>query len=218
MQIFRRHGQARQLARVLVADAHHAAMDGDLSRAFRRLDASLRLIDHRRSPVVALAAQHNLCDNLLTSGRTREAMQAMRRLRLSVGATAQGVQKARICWVEGRILDRSDDPVGADRAFVAARKEFEALGAHYLAANVVLDQAAMRQAYGEEAGSRALTFEATYLLLRSEPQREVYAAAMLLRTANRFSDTRGGLPLRQVVDFLVKAQFNPTVELRSFLS
>jgi hypothetical protein len=219
MSIYRREAQPAELARALVVDA---MIDLDVLHAPDQARASyrdaLRLLEPGEEPLVTAAARMGLCYTEAQSGNWREALRMLRLHRSSMLTHDHGVNRARLARVEGELLGRDGDLAGADSAFAFSRREIEAVGQPYEAGVATLTQAATHRGRGDLEGARALVTEATESMLRLDPHREVHAALMFLRTANRFSETRAALPLEAIVEFLRNAEFNPSIRLQSYLS
>jgi tetratricopeptide (TPR) repeat protein len=216
--IYRRLARPNELARTLVGYGLYAGYAGRFDRALERHGDALGLIDAEREPLLACAAVGNSCDSLRLSGRHREALQLLRRHATLLASNPSVLNRARFSRLEGHLLKHSGDPAGADRAFAASRGAFESFGRHYVAAAVTLDQASARQRWGDWDGARALIAQGTEALLRTDPQREVYLAVMLLRATARFSAMSAALPLDRVIDFLDAAEFNPALRFQGSLA
>jgi hypothetical protein len=219
MSIYRREAQPAELARALVLDATISLETrGDHVRARTRFRQALLLLEPGEEPLVTAAALMGLCITEQASGNWREASTIRRLHRPSMLTHDHGLNRARFACLEGMLLGWDDDLTGADNSFAFSRREIEAIGQPYEAGMVTLNQAATHRRLGDLEASQALVAEATEAMLRLDPHREVHAALMLLRTANRFSETRTALPLDTIVDFLRHAQFNPSLRLQSYLA
>ncbi len=95
---------------------------------------------------------------------------------------------------------------------------FQLLGSPYDAGIATLYWAAALEEHGDWHGSLARIMEGTELIMKRNPDGDVFKAAMLLRTTKQFSATRNTLPLERVNEFLYEAQFNPDVRLHSFIA
>jgi hypothetical protein len=219
MSIYRREAQPAELARALVLDAtvlNEVLSDRALARACHR--QALLLLEPGEEPLVTGAALMGLCITEMRLGNLREAM-AMLRLHLpSMLTHDHGVNRARVARLEGEVLGRAGAVTGTDGAFALSRHELEAISHSYEAGVVTLIWAAFKRRRGELEAAQTLVAEATESMLRLDPHREVHAALMILRTANRFSETRAALPLEAMAEFLNHAEFNPSLRLQSYLA
>jgi len=219
MSIYRREAEPVDLARGLV---QHASIlvdvlhDFDAARACYR--QALLLLEPGEEPLVTAVALMGVCLTEMRLGHPRAAL-AMLRLHLpSMLTHDHGMNRARIARLEGQLLGHEGDVQGADSAFAFSRRELEAIGQPYEAGVVTLIQAAFHRRRGDLDAAQALVAEATAAMLRLDPHREVHAALMVLRTSNRFSETRAALPLEAMVEFLSDAEFNPSLRLHSYLA
>jgi len=219
MSIYRREAEPVELARALIQDAvvlTDFPHDHALAAACHR-DALL-LVEPGSEPFVAGSALLGLSYTNLRMGNWREALAILRRHRQSMLIHHHGRNRARIARLEGELLGRDGDVTGADSAFAFSLRELQAIGQPYEAGVVRLVWAALHRRRGDLEASGALVAEATESMLRLDPHREVHAALMVLRTANRFSETRTALPLEAMIDFLSNAEFNPSLRLQSYLA
>jgi hypothetical protein len=219
MAIYRREAQPAELARALVLEANlfnDVLHDHVLAQASHR--QALLLLEPGEEPLVTAAALMGVCITEMRRGNLREAL-AMLRLHLPTMVTHEhGLNRARIARLQGEVLGRNGDMTGADGAFVFSRRELEAIGQPYEAGIVTLVWAAVKRSRGHLEAAQTLVAEATRSMLRLDPHREVHAALTLLRTANRFSETRAALPLEAMIAFLEVAEFNPSLRLQSYLA
>ena len=217
--IYRRHARVLDLAQAVgVSCANVLAYTGKFDEAQHcRFDA-LEVLDREREPAVFAATLHCMCVSLLEIGRWREALDILRRERTLLTAHAHGRNASRVDQIEGRLLHRAGDAAGSAKAFASSRDICKAHGYLYEAGVASLFWAAALEERGDWAGSRARTLEGTELILRSNPEGNVYSAVMLLRTTRLFSATRDALPLDRVITYLQRADTNPDLRLQSFLS
>jgi hypothetical protein len=217
--IYRRETQPAEMARAMVLDAsvlNEVLCDPFLARGCYR-DA-LVLLEPSEEPLVAAAALMGLCITEMGLGNWRQALTMLRLHFSSMLTHDHGMGAARIARLEGELLGRDGDVTGANRAFAFSRRECEAIGQPYEAGVVTLAWAAFHRRRGNLEAAQVLVAEATESMLRLDPHREVHATLMVLRTANRFSETRAALPLEAITDFLNRAEFNPSLRLQSYLA
>jgi len=219
MSIYRREAEPVELARALGLCARvFFGVLHEYAPARACLRHALLLLEPGEEPLVTCAALMALCHTEMMMGNWREALTRFRRHRQSIQIHDRGVSRARIARLEGELLGRAGDVTGADSAYAFSRREVEAIGQPYEAGIVTLAWAAFHRRRGNLEAAQGLVAEATELLLRLDPPREVHAALMVLRTANRFSETRAALPLEAIGAFLSNAEFNPSIRLQSYLA
>jgi tetratricopeptide (TPR) repeat protein len=217
-RIYRRHARALDLAQAVgVSCANVLAYAGKFDAARHSLFDALQVLDREREPAVFAATLHCMYVSLMEVGRWREALDVLRRERTLLTAHAHGRNASRVDLIEGRLLHRAGDAAGSARSFASSRDICQAHGYLHEAGVASLFWAAALEERGDWAGSRARTLEGTGLILRSNPEGNVYRAAMLLRTTRQFSDTRDALPLDRVIEYLQRADTNPDLRLESFL-
>jgi hypothetical protein len=219
MAIYRREAQPAELARAFVLDAI-ISLDvlNDHARARTSFRHALLLLEPDEEPLVTAAVLTGLCNTELRSGNWREALTMLRLHRPSMVTHDHGLNRARFACLEGDLLGRDGDVTGADGAFAFSRRELEAIGQPYEAGVTALIQAGFHRRRGDVEASRNLVARATESMLRLDAHREVHAALMILRTANRFSETRADLPLEAMVEFLRHAELNPSIRLQPYLA
>jgi hypothetical protein len=219
MSIYRREAQASELARALVGDAiAHGARRHDWVSALACYSRALLLLDPGEEPWVASAALSGHCLANLRIGNWREGLTTFRRQRQSIMTHDRGRNRARLARLEGELLGQAGDLAGAAGAFAFSRRELAIIGHPYAAGVTALTWAAVLNRHGEFDAAQARVAEATESMLGLDPHREVYVALMVLRTANRFSDTRASLPLDEMIDFLRDAEFNPSIRFQHYLT
>ncbi|HXO26988.1 MAG TPA: hypothetical protein VOA80_06575 [Thermoanaerobaculia bacterium] len=217
--IYRRQAQPAELARALVLEGKVLGdVLCDLLPARACLRQALLLLEPGEEPLVTSAAFMGLCATEMRLGNWREALAKLRPHLPSLLTHDHGANRARIARLEGELLGHDGDVTGSDGAFACSRREFEAIAQPYEAGIVTLIWAACQRRRGDLEAAQALVAEATESMLRLDPHREVHAALMILRTANRFSETRAGLPLEPIAAFLDHAEFNPSIRLQSYLA
>jgi hypothetical protein len=219
MSIYRREAQPAELARALVLDANvlnDVLCNHALALASHR--QAVLLLEPGEEPLVTAAALMGVCNAGMRNGNWREAL-AMLRLHLpTMVIHDHGLNRARIARLQGELLGRDGDMAGADAVFAFSRRELEAIGQPYEAGIVTLVWAAVKRSRGHLEAAQTLVAEATQSMLRLDPHREIHAALTLLRTANRFSETRAALPLEAMTAFLETAEFNPSIRLQAYLA
>lgn len=219
MSIYRRAAQPAELARALVLEGN--AFNDVLRNPVLALASyrqALLLLEPGEEPLVTAAALMGVCNAEMRCGNWREAL-AMLRLHLPTMVTHDhGMNRARIARLEGELLGRGGDMTAADGAYAFSRRELEAIGLPYEAGIVTLVWAAASRSRGHLEAAQTLVAEATRSMLRLGPHREVHAALTLLRTANRFSETRAALPLEAMTAFLENAELNPSLRLQPYLA
>lgn len=218
MATYRQAARREELVRALIFYGNCANYLYEFDVALEHYDEAVCLIDCDREPVLAAAALGNICNTLLRCGRWREGLRLFGQNRPVFERNPSALNAARFARMEGRFLKLAEDTAGASRIFAASHRAFTRLGKRYVAGLTLLDHAALLQRQGEVAGASALVLEATEMLLKLEPHREVYVALMLLRATSQFSATRPTLPLERVINFLDAAEFNPSLRLESYLS
>ena len=219
MSIYRREAKPVDLARALTQDAcvlSELLRDHVLSRDQCR--HALLLLEPGEAPLVASAALTDMCYADMRLGNWREALATLRRHRQAILTHHRGRNRARIARLEGELLGYAGDRTGAGSAFAFSRHELEAIGQPYERGITTLAQATTLRRLGDLEASQALVAEATESMLRLDPYPEVHTALLVLRTANRFSETRAALPLEAIGHFLADAEFNPSIRLQPYLA
>ncbi len=217
--IYRREGRPKELACALIHDAmlftegHH-----DYGAGKVRNSQALMLLDPGDSPLITGSALCGVCYSDLRNGNWQEALTMLRRYRRSMILHDHGRNRARIARMEGEILGHAGDLAGGTAAIAFSRRELTAIGQPYEAGVAALSWAKVLRSRGEVEAAQAQVQEATAAMLRLNPHHEVYVALMLLRTANRFSQTREEIPLDAMVNFLSNAEFNPSIRFQSYLA
>ncbi|HXO40451.1 MAG TPA: hypothetical protein VN999_03315 [Thermoanaerobaculia bacterium] len=218
MSIYRREAQPAELARALVLDATlNDALCNRVSVLASHRQALL-LLEPDEEPLVTGAALMGLCRTELRLGNWTEALAQLHSHLPSMVTHDHGANRARVARLEGEVLGHAGDVTGSDGAFALSRREFEAIGYAYAAGVVTLFWAAIKRRRGDHKAAQTLVTEATEAMLRLDPHREAHAALMILRTANRFSETRAALPLETIAEFLNSAEFNPSLRLQAYLA
>jgi tetratricopeptide (TPR) repeat protein len=217
-RIYRRRGLIQSLAQVSVSEGNLFRNDGRLEDALQCQFEVLQALDPEHDPRSAAPALHGMCTALLELGRWREALDIQRRNHAFLAAHSHGRNASRYAQLEGRLLHRAGDLEGAARSFAASRSLFESQGSTYEAGIASLYWAAALEERDDWDGARARIMEGTQLIMKRNPEGDVYMAAMLLRMTKQFSATRDALPLARVIDFFYQAEFNPETRLNSFLS
>jgi tetratricopeptide (TPR) repeat protein len=217
VRIYRRRARRLDLAQAVGVSIGNLGFVGPFDDARHcRFDA-LQVLDREREPAVFAATVHGMCLSLLEAGRWREGLDLLRRERTLLTAHAHGRNAARVVQVEGRLLHRAGDVEGAARAFAMSRDIYKSHGHPYNAGVESLFWAAALEERGDWRGSWARILEGTDLILKQNPEGNVYNAVMLLRTTKLFSATRDALPLDGVIAYLQRADTNPDLRLESFL-
>jgi tetratricopeptide (TPR) repeat protein len=217
VRIYRRRARLSDLAQAVVSCAN-LGLAGKFDEAQQcRFDA-LQVLDREREPAVLAATLHGMYISLLETGRWREALDILRRERALLTAHAHGRNASRVAQIEGRLLHRAGDVEGAAKAFASSRDICKSHGYLHEAGVASLFWAAALEERGDWDGSRARILEGTDLILRRNPEGNVYSAAMLLRTTKQFSATRDTLPLDRVIAYFQRADTNPDLHLQSYLS
>jgi len=217
-RIYRRHALILRLAQVGVSAANILHYDDRYDEALQRRFELLQMFDGEREPESAAATLNGICNALMETGRWRESLELLRRERTFLAAHSHGRNASLHARLEGRLLHRAGEIRTAAKAFASSRDMFAAQGRPYEAGLGSLFWAAALEERGDWDSARAQIMAGTDLILKLNPEGNVYSTVMLLRTTKQFSATRDTLPLERVIDFLTRAEFNPDLRLPSFLS
>lgn len=218
-RIYRRRARVSDLAQAVgVSRGNLLGFLGRYDEAQQCRSDALQVLDREREPAILAATLHGMCISLLETGRWREALDILRRERTLLTAHAHGRNASRVAQIEGRLLHRAGDVEGSAKALASSRDICKSHGYLHEAGVASLFWAAALEERGDWDGSRARVLEGTDLILRRNPERNVYSAAMLLRTTRQFSATRDTLPLDRVIAYFQRADTNPDLHLQSYLS
>ncbi len=129
--------------RVLISKGLYSSYDGDLEGALLFLHRGLDLLDTEADSQLRLLALHNIALCRIEQGRFREARTALFQLLPLYHLHAGRMDWVRRRWLEGRIAAGLGELDKAERAFLAARRDFEEAGLVFASAIADLDLVAV---------------------------------------------------------------------------
>jgi tetratricopeptide (TPR) repeat protein len=176
---------------VLVSKGLYSGYDGDLEGALLFLQRGLDRLDPDNDSQLRFLALHNIALCRIEQGRFREARTALFQMLPLYHQHAGRMDWVRRRWLEGRIAAGLGELDKAERAFRAARADFEAAGLVFAAAITDLDLVAvwLRQGRTKEIYRAVGGLVDTFREIGVE--REALGAVLLLAEAL----TRDGMTL-----------------------
>ncbi|MBW8876162.1 MAG: helix-turn-helix transcriptional regulator [Acidobacteria bacterium] len=195
-------------ALILLNKANLQADSEDHSGAVQTLQNALPLIDGQRQPRLLCILQFNLAVSLCHLGRYIEAAELPPKVRSLAVQLGNGLDLARVLWLEGRIaagLRRTDEAVSA---LEQVRKDFAALGIAYDAALASLDVAVLHLELGRAAEVKTLAREMAPIFQAQGVHLEALAALKLFCDAAE-QEIATAQWTRRLIIFLERARNNP---------
>ena len=202
-----------RLGRALIIKGHHLGDKGDILGAVSCLRQGLRYIDDSAEPRLLLVAKHNLTRNLYQAGRYHQALAMLPETRALHQSLGSEMDQIRFDWLEGMILNESNDLEGAEIILREVKQRFVDKGVTHDTALVSLDLATiyLKQKRIEELKSIASEMLTVFQALRIN--REVIAALVLFQKAVELDRATLGL-VRDLAAYLKNSQHEARLPFR----
>lgn len=215
--IHRRRGDLHLAGRALISKGLYASYKGDSEQAVYFIAQGLTLIEQDRDPRLAFAGTHNLARALAGCGRYREAMTVLFKIRGQAEEMGGRVNALKVRWLEAEILFGLRKLDLAERMLLKVREGFEGASLPYKAALASLELALVYQEQGRHDETRATALEALDRFVALKIPQEALMSVLMLRRAFEMGTAQGGALLRTVIEFLKRAEDDPTVKLEDWL-
>ena len=105
----------------------------------------------------------------------------------------------------------------AELGLLKVWEEFKKATLHYKAALAALELALVYQEQGRHAETRSTALEALDRFVALKIPQEALMSVLMLRRAFEMGTAQGGALLRTVIEFLKRAEDDPTVKLEDWL-
>jgi tetratricopeptide (TPR) repeat protein len=198
------HGAGRALIKKGIYTGH----SGDLQAAVDLLERGASMVQVERDSGLPMVARYNQLWFLVDYGLLEEAASILARHRKGLFKVGERLNRAKLCWVEGRIYGGLGDLERAELMLRKARLDLAAAGAKGHAATVALDLAAVLMHRREYEEVRRLAEEAYTAFCEAKIHDSQAEALLTLREAFEAQIVTAGF-LRSVADFLRRAEHNP---------
>jgi hypothetical protein len=210
--LYLRYGEAHDAGRMLIHKGIYLGRASDTEQGLRMLGLGLATLDSARDPRLAFQTLHNILVFRVELGDFAPARQQLAAMAGLYERYAGRIDQVKLLGLEGMIAAGLDEPEAAERSFLRARQEFDALGLGYHAAVISLDLAALRLNQGRTAEVRALVEEMLATFRALGVDREAMAALLMLREAAEQDRTTLEM-LRMVAGLLQKLDGSATRRL-----
>lgn len=215
--IHRRRGDLHLAGRALISKGLYASYSGDSEQAVYFTAQGLSLIEQNRDPRLAYAGAHNLARALAGCERYREAMAVLFKIRGQAEEMGGRVNSLKVRWLEAEILFGLGKLNLAERLLLNVREGLEKAVLPYSAALAALQLALVYQERGQHDKTRSTALEALDRFVALKIPQEALMSVLMLRRAFEMGTAQGGALLRTVIEFLKRAEEDPTVKLEDWL-
>ena len=215
--IHRRRGDLHLAGRALISKGLYASYSGDSEQAVYFTAQGLSLIDQKRDPRLAFAGAHNLARALAGCERYREARVVLFKIRGQAEEAGGRVNALKVRWLEAEILFVLGKLDLSEHLLLDVRKGLEKATLPYSAALTALQLALVYQEQGRHEETRSTALEALDRFVALKIPQEALMSVLMLRRAFEMGTAQGGALLRTVIEFLKRAEDDPTVKLEDWL-
>jgi tetratricopeptide (TPR) repeat protein len=183
LAIYREAKDRHLEGKTLIKKGLFLGYDGQFSRSIRLLRQGLARIDATEEPRLLISAQHNLVGFLNDSGEPDEALDILRKTRRLYQDLGEPSHRARLSWLEGRIIRDLGRLEEAEAALEEARDFFVQHEIGLDAARVLLDLATVHAQRGNAAELKRLGAEMVPIFTSRDLHPEALAALALFQKA-----------------------------------
>lgn len=199
-----RHGAGR----ALITQGIYTGHSGDLRAAIDLLERGALMVLVELDPSLPTIARYNQLWFLVDCGLVEEATSILAQHRKGLFKVGERLNRAKLCWVEGRIYAGLGEFERSELMLRKARLELAASGAKGHAATVALDLAAVLMHRKEYEEVRQLAEEAYTTFCEAKIHDSQAEALLILRDAFEAQIVTAEF-LQSVADFLRRAEHNP---------
>lgn len=215
--IYRRRGDLHLTGRTLISKGTYVGYSGAPDEAIRLTTEGINLLDPGRDPELVFIAVHNFAGFLIDRGNLSEARLFLRTNRWRIQNAGGRVNSLKVLWLEGQVALGLKNFEEAEKTLLNVRKEFEEAELPYKASLCALELAVvyLKQERYQEARSTVLENLDRFVALKI-PQ-EALMSVLMLRRAFEMGTAQGGALLRTVIEFLKRAESDPTIKLEDWI-
>lgn len=215
--IHRRRGDLHLAGRALVSKGLYASYSGDSRQAVYLTAHGLSLIDLARDPHLAFLGTHNLARALAGCERYPEARAVLFKIRGQAQRLGDPINHLKVRWLEAEILFGMKKLEKAEPILLDVRKGFEDADLPYKAALTALQLALVYLEQDRYAEARATAIKALDRFVVLKIPEESLMSVLVLRRAFERGKAEGGALLRVVIEFLKRAEDDPTIRFDDWI-
>lgn len=216
--IYRRRGDLHLAGRTLVSKGMYIGYSGDPERAIGLISEGLTLLNRRQDPQLVFAAIHNISRLLRDCGKHRDARAFLFAIRGENEEDAGGpVNLLKVRWLEAQISMGLEELDRAERDLLYVVEGFERANLPYKAALAALELALVYLEQDRYAEARATAIKALDRFVVLKIPEESLMSVLVLRRAFERGKAEGGALLRVVIEFLKRAEDDPTIRFDDWI-
>ncbi|HSK76553.1 MAG TPA: hypothetical protein VLQ45_08855 [Thermoanaerobaculia bacterium] len=215
--IYLRRGDLHLAGRALISKGMYVGYNGSHEEAIKLTTEGINRLDQQRDPTLVFTAVHNLAGFLIDRGNYPEARLFLRTNRWRVKNAGGQVNSLKVLWLEAQVALGLGNLEEAEQGLLEVRKGFDEAELPYKAALSALELAVvyLRQKRYDEARSTVWKNLDRFVALKIPS--EALVSVLVLRRAFEMGTAQGGALLRTVIEFLKRAESDPTVKLDDWI-